>query len=76
MTWDIELDVPQQDTLPSVDQIAKEVFADQRTLESIPTKWLNIGTYREGKLTTVEDISDIEYAKAVAKRFRSWIEAD
>ena len=76
MTWDIELDVPQQDTLPSVDQIAKEVFADQRTLQSIPTKWLNIGTYREGKLTTVEDISDIDYAKSVAKMFQSWIEAN
>ncbi len=72
MAWDVELDVPRPARLPTLEEIADRVHADHVALDSVPTKWLQIGYHGENKTSEVDDISPAEYAKAVANSIRSW----
>ncbi len=76
MAWDVELDVPRPARLPTLEEIANRVYADHVALDSVPTKWLQIGYYGENKTSEVDDISPAEYAKAVANNIRSWLKAE
>jgi len=77
LTWDIVLDLPEPKSLPTLDVIARRVYADQIALEAIPFKYLDMGPkdhYEQfsepGKTTAAE------YSKAVATHIRGWMQND
>jgi hypothetical protein len=77
LTWDIVLDLPEPKSLPTLDEIARRVYADQIALEAVPFRWLDMGPKdhveqfsEPGKATAAE------YSRAVSAHIRWWMEND
>jgi hypothetical protein len=43
LIWDIELAVPEPKSLPTLEAITRQVYADVRALDAVPFKYLNMG---------------------------------
>ena len=77
LMWDVVLDLPLVNPLPTLDRIAKHVYADERTLEVVPFTRLDLGPKDNfeqfgtpGK-TTAE-----EFSEAVSAHIRTWMQRD
>jgi hypothetical protein len=75
--WDVILDVPRTDHLPTLDAIATQVFADLNTLDAIPFKWLDIGPKdHEEQIIDPSKTTAAAFSEAFAAHIRSWYERD
>jgi hypothetical protein len=77
LTWDVDLDVPQPKSLPSLDAIARQVYADVAALDGVPFKYLNMGNRGLTVPTVVSDLNNItaaQFSEAVADDIRWWRE--
>ena len=71
------LDFPQSDALPTLDAIARQVYADLAVLEVIPFKWLDMGVKDNARqLIEPGKTTAAEYSEAVATHIRLWYERD
>ena len=76
LTWDVTLDLPQPKSLPTLDSIARQVYADQVALEAVPFRWLDLGPKDNvEQLAEPEKTSAAEFSKATAAHIRWWMRA-
>src|SRR3972149_8010330 len=77
LTWDLALDLPESKSLPTLDEIARRVYADQISLEAVPFRWLDMGPKDHVKqFSEPSKTTAAEYSKAVATHIRWWMEND
>src|SRR3972149_1764656 len=77
LTWDTALDLPESKSLPTLDEIARRVYADQISLEAVPFRWLDMGPKDHVKqFSEPSKTTAAEYSKAVATHIRWWMEND
>jgi hypothetical protein len=76
LSWNVELDVPMPKVVPTLEEIANRVYADQVSLDAVDDRTLSYGDKHEQKATRVEKVTSSEYAKMVADQFRSCLEVD
>jgi hypothetical protein len=77
LTWDIVLDVPQPQSLPSLTTIANQVYADQIALEAVPFRWLDMGAKdHEEQIIDPSKTTAAEFSNAVVANVRQWIQSD
>jgi hypothetical protein len=75
--WDVVLDLPRTDHLPTLDAVAKHVYADLSTLDAIPFKWLDMGPKdHEEQIVDPSKTTAAAFSEAVAAHIRSWYERD
>jgi hypothetical protein len=76
LTWDVELDVPHPKSLPSLNAIARQVYADVAALEGVPFKYLNMGNRGLTPVfwSDLNTITTAEFSEAVADDIRWWRE--
>ncbi len=66
MAWNIELDVPMPKVLPTLENIANRVYADQVSLHAVDDRTLSYGDKHEQKATRIEKVFSCDYAKMFA----------
>ena len=77
LTWDVVLDLPQPNPLPTLDAIARQVYADQIALEAVPFTLLDMGSKDNVKqFSEPGKTTAAEFSKAVAAHMRSWMQRD
>jgi hypothetical protein len=75
--WDVVLDLPQKDDLPTPDSIARTVYVDVTTLNASPFRWLDMGVVDHSRrLIDPGKATAEEFSKAVAAHIRLWQERD
>jgi hypothetical protein len=74
LTWDVELAMAQPKPLPSLDAIARQVYADVDALEGVPFKFLNLGNrgLSMSQWSDLKKISVAQFTAAVADDVRWW----
>jgi hypothetical protein len=78
LTWDIEVNVPRPEAIPTIEEIAKGVYADLVTLKAIRFKYLEFSDkdHNEQKSAEIDDISSDEYAKKTVRNVKWEYEHD
>jgi hypothetical protein len=75
--WDVVLDLPRKDDLPTLDTIAHGVYAEITALEAIPFRWLDMGVKDHSRqLIDPGKTTAAEFSKAVSAHIRLWQERD
>lgn len=74
LTWDVELAAPQPETVPSLEAITRQVYADVAALEGVPFKFLNLGN--RGLVvpywSDLEKVTKAQFVETVADDVRWW----
>jgi hypothetical protein len=77
LTWDVEIDLPRANPLPTLDVIARQVYADQVVLEVVPFTQLDMGSKDHVEQFSVPGkTTPAEFSTAVAAHIRSWMQRD
>ena len=75
--WDVVLDLPRTDHVPTLDAVARQVYADLSALDAIPFKWLNMGPKdHEEQIVDPSKTTAAAFSEAVATHIRSWYAGD
>lgn len=74
LKWDVEIDIEEPKSLPSLDAISMRVYADLKTLEFVPYKSLNdrLRGTKFARLTDLNKTSSADFVAAVADDVQWW----
>lgn len=77
LEWNIVLDLPRTDHLPTLDAIANHLYADLAALELMPFKWLDMGV-KDNSRQVIDPIKTTAAAfrDAVVAHIRWWYDRD
>ena len=81
ITWEISLEIPQPEELPSLSEIAKHVYADLKMSDAVSYKLLDLGVKEVNGVSsrqhgTIDDVTPEQFATATVDHVHWWEQRD